>query len=191
MFNWNKTGRSTINQSMVKKTQTEEIKAVNIKLDALVRAKVDLEQSLRNDEKDIRKYNSISKEDVSPFDMTETIRLYKLKLDQLLHFKESIRSGNNNVIKEGDKTNDYYIYLLSNLNRRKALLLSLNTFEGTRPSFKDRSKKVTYKAQLKYSDVQKELGEIELEVRKIEDILANFNHSVEVEVLVYTELNLL
>ena len=176
---------------MVKKTVIEEIKEVKIKLDSLIRAKNDLEQSLRNDEKNIRKYNSMSSEDVLPFDMAETIRLYKLKLDQLLHFKESIRNGNSKQLKDDGKTNDHYIYLLSNYNRRKALLLSLNTFEGTRPSFKDRSKKVTYTAQLSFKNIQIELAQIENEIRSIESILSDFNHNVEVEVLVYTELNLL
>jgi hypothetical protein len=114
-----------------------------------------------------------------------------LKLDQLLHFKEAIRLGNNNIIKDTDKTNDYYIYLLSNFNRKKALLLSMNTFEGSRPSFKNPAKKVVYSAQMKLSKVQEEVAKIESEIRKIENILSDFNHSVEIEVLVYNELNLL
>jgi hypothetical protein len=176
---------------MVKKNSIEEIKEVKIKLNALIRAKNDLEQSLKDDEKNIRRYNSILKEENCPIDMIETIRLYLLKLDQLLHFKEAIRNGNNKQMKDDGKTNDHYIYLLSNFNRRKALLRSLNTFEGSRPSFKDTSKKVTYVAQIKFQRIQEELTEIDSEVRKIESILADFNHTIEVEVLIYTELSLL
>jgi hypothetical protein len=170
---------------------TTEIKEVKIKLDALIRAKIDLEQNLRNDEKLMKRFNSIQKSEKPSIDMVETIRLYDLKLDQLLHFKEAIRNGNNNTLKDSEHTNDYYIYLLSNYNRKKALLLSMNTFEGVRPSFKDPSKKVAYVAQMKLSAVQEEIAKIESEIRKIENILSDFNHSVEVEVLVYTELNLL
>ena len=186
------TGTPSKSKNMLKdQTKTEEIKEVKIKLDALIRAKVDLEQSLKNDERLMRKYNSIQKGETSSIEMKETLRVYYLKLDQLLHFKEAIRNGNNSVMKDSEHTNDHYIYLLSNYNRKKALLLSMNTYEGLRPSFNDPSKKVTYIAQMKLSAVQEEVAKIESEIRRIENILSDFNHSIEVEVLVYNELNLL
>jgi len=170
---------------------TEEIKEVKIKLDALIRAKIDLEQSLKNDERLMKRYNSIQKDEKQSVDLKEMMRVYKLKLDQLLHFKEAIRTGNNNVVKDSKYTNDYYIYLLSNYNREKALLLSMNTYEGVRPSFKNPSKKVAYVTQFTLSAIQEEVAKIEAEIRKIENILSEFNHSVEVSVLVYNELNIL
>ena len=179
---------------MLKKQEnntTEEIKSVKIKLDALIRAKIDLEQNLKEDERLIRKYNSVEKGSNTQVEMKSLFENYDLKLDQLLHFKEAIRNGNNNVIKDSKHTNDYYIYLLSNFNRKKALLLSMNTFEGNRPSYSDPTKKIAYIAQMKLSKIKEEITSIESEIRTIENILSDFNHSVEVEVLVYTKLNIL
>ena len=64
------------------------------------------------------------------------------------------------------------------------------TFEGDRTTLKSAGKNVTFKARLSFKKVEKELKEIETEVRKLETKLADFNHSTEVTVDLYTELNL-
>ena len=161
-------------------TKTKE---VNIKLEQLLRIKEDLENDIRKDEGLMRKNNSRPKNEEDQIDFVETKRLYELKLDQLILVKLAIAKAN-----IGSNNED--IYNLSNLNRRKVFLNSLNTFEGDRVTLKSAGKTVEFKAKLPYKKVEKELKGIESEIRKIESKLSDFNHSTEVAVTLYVELNL-
>lgn len=161
-------------------TRTKEVK---IKLDQLLRIKIDLEDNIRKDENLMRKNNSRPKGEEDQIDFEETKRLYELKLVQLINVKLVIAEANNLV-------NNENIYLLSNLNRRKAFLGSLNTFEGDRPTLKSAGKDINFEAKLPYKKVEKELKDIEIEIRKLETKLSDFNHSTEIAVILYNELNL-
>ncbi len=160
-----------------------------IKLDQLLRIKEDLENSIRKDENLMRKNNSRPKGEISQIDFKETMRLYELKLSQLVNVKEAIRIGNNEIGEDG-QTNDKNIYLLSNLNRKKAFLNSLTTFEGERSTIKSNGKLIKFEAHLNFKDVDTELNKIELQIRELESKLSDFNHETEVDVELYTELNL-
>jgi hypothetical protein len=162
----------------------ETKKEVKLKLDQLLRIKADLEDDIRKDENLMRKNNSRPKGEEEQIDFEEIKRLYELKLEQLVQVKLVIGDENN---VSGNNTN---IYLLSNLNRRKAFLNSLNTFEGDRPTLKSAGKNVEFKAKLSYKKVEKELKEIESRIRELETKLSNFNHEREVAVELYTELEL-
>lgn len=169
---------------MAKKT-----KEVKLKLDQLLRIKEDLENAIRKDENLMRKNNSRPKGEDAQIDFTKVKKDYELRLTQLVSIKEAIRKGNSNINKNG-VANDVDIYLLSNLNRRKAFLNSLNTFEGERTTLKSAGKPVNFEAKLNFKEVEKELKEIEIEIRKYENALSEFNHSTEVTVELYTELGL-
>lgn len=160
-----------------------ETKNIKIKLDQLLRIKEDLENDIRKDEGLMRKNNSKPKDEEVQIDFEETKRLYELKLEQLINLKLVISDANHGI-------NNENIYKLSNLNRRKAFLNSLNTFEGDRTTLKSAGKNITFKARLTFKKVEKELKEIETEIRKLETKLADFNHSTETTVTLYTELNL-
>jgi len=165
-------------------------KTVNLKLDQLLRMKEDLENSIRKDEQSMRNNNSRPKDEKPQIDFSETKRLYELKLEQLVIIKEAIRDGNSELNKE-DTTNDKNIYLLSNLNRRKMFLNSLNTFEGERTTLKSAGKLVKFEAKLSNNKVEEELKEIEKQIRDLENKLSSFNHTIEVKVDLYSELELI
>jgi hypothetical protein len=164
-------------------TKTKNIK---IKLDQLLRIKTDLEDSIRKDENSMRKVNSRPKGEEDQIDFKETKRLYELKLEQLIEVKLVIAEANS----RGNNDNNKNIYALSNLNRRKAFLNSLNTFEGDRPTLKSAGKNIYFEAKLSYKKVEKELKEIEGRIRELETMLSDFNHKIEVTVELYSELNL-
>jgi len=161
-----------------------EIKKTKLKLDQLLRVKVDLEDSIRKDEGLMRRNNSKPVKEEVQIDFNKVKELYELKLEQLNIIKIIIADENN----KGNNNPD--IYSLSNLNRRKAFLNSLNTFEGDRTTLKSAGKNVTFKAQLSYKEVEKELKEIEIKIREYETKLSDFNHSTEVTIDLYKELNL-
>jgi len=161
-----------------------ETKTSIIKLDQLLRVKVDLEDNIRKDESLMRKWNSRPVTEESQIDFSLKKSQYELKLEQLIKVKEVIAKAN-------EQGNNENIYTLSNFNRRKAFLNSLNTFEGERTTLKSAGKTVEYKAKLSYIEVEKELKEIEIKIREYETILSDFNHDHEIEIEVYTELELI
>lgn len=156
---------------------------VKLQLDQLLRIKEDLENSIRKDENLMRKNNSRPKGEEAQIDFEETKRLYELKLEQLIDVKLVVAENNIGA-------NNTNIYKLSNLNRRKAFLNSLNTFEGDRTTLKSAGKNVKFEAKLSYKKVEKELKEIETEIRKLETELSNYNHSKTVEISLILELEL-
>jgi hypothetical protein len=161
----------------------DKTKEVILKLDQLLRIKIDLEDSIRKDEGLMRKNNSRPKDEGDQVDLEETKRLYELKLEQLIRIKLAIATAN------ADENNEN-IYLLSNLNRRRVFLDSLNTFEGDRTTLKSAGKMVKFEAKLSYKKVEKELKEIEGRIRELETKLSDFNHNIEVTVVLYNELAL-
>jgi len=165
-------------------------KSVKLKLDQLLRMKEDLENSIRNDEQSMRKNNSRPIDEEAQINFKEIKQKYELKLEQLIIIKEAIRDGNSELNKE-DTTNDTNIYLLSNLNRRKAFLNSLNTFEGERTTMKSNGKLVKFGVKYSNKNVVEELKEIEKQIRDLENKLSSFNHSTEVKVDLFVELELI
>lgn len=164
-------------------------KIVKIKLDALLRIKDDVEAEIKRHEFLMRKNNSRPKGEETQIDFTEAKAKYGKLLDQLLLIKDAVRIGNSTIGEDG-KTNDHNIFVLSNFNRRRAFLNSLNTFEGKRTTMKSAGKEIEFEVKFSYKEVEKELKEIESAVRELETKLSEFNHATEVSVSVYTELNL-
>jgi len=161
----------------------DKTKTTTIKLDQLLRIKEDLEDSIRKSEGLMRKNNSRPKAEEAQLDFDDVKRLYEIKLDQLVNIKLAVAEANAG-------TNNKNIYLLSNLNRRKAFLNSLNTFEGDRTTLKSAGKLVSFEVKLSYKEVEKELKSIEGRIRELETQLSDFNHKTEVAIDLYTELDL-
>lgn len=164
-------------------------KEVKLKLDQLLRIKTDLENTIRKYENLMRRFNSRPKDEESQIDFAETARLYELCLDQLINVKEAVRDGNAELNTKSE-TNDRDIYVLSNLNRQRVFYESLNTFEGERFDIKSGRKNVEYKANITYKDSTAKLKAIENKIREVEARMSDFNHSIEVTVELYTELDL-
>jgi len=160
-------------------------KSHKLKLEQVLRIKEDLENSIRKDENLIRKNNSRPKSEEDQINAKDTKRLYELRLEQLIAIKLAIAGANNDG---GNNTN---IFALSNLNRRRVFLESLNTFEGERMTITSDGKQIEFKAKFTYKEVSKELEEINSQIRDIESKLSDFNHDTETEIKLYTELNLL
>jgi hypothetical protein len=169
--------------------KTPETKIVKMKLDQLLRIKEDLESDIKKQENLMRKNNSRPDGEEAQINFGEVKDKYELELDQLLFVKEAIRYSNATLDKDA-YANDHYIYALSNLNRRKAFLNSLTTFEGKKVTVQSGGKEVKYVAKYRYKDVEKELKGIEKQIRELEDKLSSFNHSVDASVVLYTELGL-
>jgi len=170
--------------------EKSEKKVVKLKLDELLRMKDDLETNIKRNEALMRKNNSTPKNEEAQINVNEVKVRYEKELEQLILLKDAIREGNAFRDIDGN-TNDHNIYRLSNLNRRRVFLESLNTFEGGRTTLKSNGKTIEFEAKLKYKDVTKELKDIESEIRKLESLLADFNHSTTVSAILYTELELL
>jgi len=158
-------------------------KTVKIKLDTLLRMKENLESDIKKSEYLMRKNNSRPKSEEPQIDFSEVKRLYELKLTQLIEIKLAIADANIDA-------NNENIYRLSNLNRRKAFLNSLNTFEGRRTTLKSAGKEIEFEAKLNWKKVEEELKIIEESIRKIETELSEFNHATETSVKMYSELKL-
>jgi hypothetical protein len=68
---------------------------------------------------------------------------------------------------------------------------SLNNFEGERTTLKSAGKLVKFEAKLSNNKVEEELKEIEKQIRDLENKLSSFNHTIEVKVDLYSELELI
>jgi hypothetical protein len=171
---------------MVKKVEN---KVVKMKLDKLLRIKDEVEARIKRNEFLMRKNNSRPTTEEVQIDFPLVKTEYELLLDQLILVKEAIGFGNALVDSKG-VSNSKNIYCLSNLNRRKAFLNSLNTFEGRRTTMKSAGKEIEFSANLKYKDINVELGKIEAEIRELEDKLSEFNHNTDTSVIIYDSLAL-
>ena len=169
--------------------KTTDTKVVKLKLDQLLRIKEDLEGIIKQDEYLMRKNNSRPKDEEAQIDFIEVKTKYERELEQLVLVKDAIRTGNA-ILDENNHPNDHNVYLLSNLNRRKAFLNSLNTFEGKRTTMKSQGKEIAFSVKLSYKEAEKELKQIEIDIRELENKLSVFNHSTEVSVILYNDLSL-
>jgi len=172
-----------------KKESVTKVKSVTKKLSEVLRIKDDLESNIKRDEFLMRKNNSTPAENKNNIDLDVVKDRYELSLEQLILVKDAIRKGNADT-DESNVNNDHRIYTLSNLNRRKAFLNSLNTFEGSRPTMTSNGKEIEFKAHFNYNKIYSEIKKIDSEIRKLENALADFNHSKEVTFDIYTELGI-
>lgn len=129
-----------------------------LQLRNLLELKDDLETQIEELEEDVIKYNNT--------EIKTNILQDKLEASyiQLIIFKEAIQTANKSKHKDS-KTNNYYIYLLSNLKRKKNLYYKIDKL----PSNK--------KTQITVTEINDYLRTIEEEMRKVRDKLTFFNDS--------------
>lgn len=144
-----------------------------LQLRAVLQLRNDLEELIEQTEKSIVGYNSTEiKIDV----LLEKLDKYQ---EQLIIVKEVIQTANKS--KHSDrKTNNYYIYKLSNLQRRKKfyhiLYQAANRMEET--------------YQLSQEDILTRRRSIETEITALQTKLSNFNITKTVSIEIDESLNL-
>lgn len=141
-----------------------------LRLDTVLKIKEDLERDIGELQKDITKYNETEKK------VDALLGTLHKKMDQLIEIKESIQEANKGKHKDG-KTNNYYIYHLSNLKNRKILYSQLGS----------RSKS----AQISVEDANKIIRETDEEMDKVRNKLTLYNTSKTITVKVDESLGLL
>ena len=129
-----------------------------LQLRNLLELKDNLETEIEELEEDITKYNNT--------EISTNILQDKLEVSyiQLIIFKEAIQTANKSKHKDG-KTNNYYIYLLSNLKRKRNFYYKIDKL----PSNK--------KTQITVTEINDYLRTIEDEMKKVRDKLTFFNDS--------------
>jgi len=129
-------------------------------------------RGIEETENSIINYNSTDKNTSNLF-----VHLTDLE-NQLVVIKEAIQTANKKKGKDG-KTNNFWIYTLSNLNRRRAFFNLLN------PKKDDKKAQVTKK---KVEEMRKSVGE---DINKIYNKLEIFNTDTKIKVEINESLNLL
>jgi len=124
-----------------------------VQLSTVIKIKEHLEKLILNSQEYISKYNE------TEMKIDKSLETIKLAEDSLVIIKETIQDANKLKHSDG-KTNNYYIYRLSNLKSRKLFLQSIKTSD---------------KSQLSKEQIDKEIAEIDKEVNEIKVKLTEFN----------------
>jgi len=143
-----------------------------LQLQTVIHIKNDLSRDIGELQKDIIKYANTEKK-VDKL----LIKLDKAE-DQLIVIKEAIQKANRDKHKSG-KTNNYYIYKLSNLNARRVMLEELLQKHNPKSS------------QLSDEEMKEELATILSEITTINSSLRTFNSDHKIAVELDESLNLL
>jgi len=144
-----------------------------LQLQAVLQLKNDLEERIEQTEKSIIGYNTT---DIKIDSLLEKLDKYQ---EQLIIVKEVIQNANRT--KHSDrKTNNYYIYKLSNLQRRRKFYQALYAM----PEQADKT------AQLDKTEVLSRKRSLETEITTLQAKLSNFNTSKTVSIEIDESLNL-
>jgi hypothetical protein len=146
-------------------------------LETVLKLKADIEKSIVSIYDDIIKYNFTEK----------TVDLLLVRAEamekQLIIFKEVIQDANKGKIK--GITNNYNIYLLSNLKAKRMFYASLIHV------FINRKKKDLDKAQITKDDAMSKYDQLTEKIKDLENKLSEFNSKKKVTVYLDDSLNLL
>lgn len=126
-----------------------------VQLATVIKIKETIEKLILSYQQDIEKYNN------TEIKIDKLLENIKQAEEALIPIKELVQESNKLKHSDG-KTNNYYIYTLSNLNCERVFLLGL----------KD---KTTDKSQLTKEEINKRLTEITQEIGEIKAKLAEFN----------------
>lgn len=122
-------------------------------------------------------YNFIQSSNEDNVDLEPTlIKLEKLE-EQFIVLKEVIQDANRIKHSDTKKTNNYYVYLLSNLNKRVIHLHGINISNNDN-------------AYLTSEDISEELSALKSQIRDIKSRLTTFNRDTVVKVEIDKTLNL-
>lgn len=144
-----------------------------LQLKAVLQLKDDLEEKIEQTEKSIIGYNNT---DVKIDTLMEKLDKYQ---EQLIIVKEVIQTANKSK-HSTRKTNNYYIYKLSNLQRRKKFYKALYASIG----------KTDEAAQLSKEEVLSRSRSIGTEIETLQTKLSNFNINKTVSIEIDESLDL-
>lgn len=133
-----------------------------LQLRTVIDLKNSLEEKIALLENDVVKYNN------TEINVYELIDKLEYSYEQLIFFKEAIQTANKGKSENG-KTNNYYIYLLSNLKRKRILYNKIDCNDKK-------------KSQITIDEINDYIRDTEDEMRKIRDKLTFFNDSKSITV---------
>ena len=134
-------------------------KRTEVKLTTVLRLKEYVENEIKTKYDNIKEYNEGEMNMTSLF---EDIDFYE---EELINLKEKIRKANNGK-HDDNHTNDYYIYLLSNINRRIFFYKQIETTDTT---------------FITTGEANKKIRELQKEAEKIRNKLASFNENTKIK----------
>jgi chromosome segregation ATPase len=144
-----------------------------LQLQAVLQLKNDLEERIEQTEKSIIGYNTT---DIKIDSLLEKLDKYQ---EQLIIVKEVIQNANKTK-HSTRKTNNYYIYKLSNLQRRKKFYrLLYSSINNTEKS-----------AQLNREEILSRRRSLETEIETLQTKLSNFNINKTVSIEIDESLDL-
>ena len=141
-----------------------------LQLRTVLDLKLELENKIIGTEKEIVKYNT--HKEIKIDSLLETL---KKQETQLIKFKEIQQTANKSKHKDG-KTNNYYIYYLSNLKRNQMLYKRINCNDAN--------------SQLSIEEVNNNIRNLDKEERLISNKLTDFNKNKTVTVELDEDLGL-
>lgn len=124
-----------------------------LQLSTLIKIQKNLEEQILTQQKYISDYNDTEMKVDKALDT-----IIKTE-EELVKVKEAIQEANKSKHSDG-KTNNFYIYTLSNLNARKAWLKDVKTTE---------------KSQLKAEAINEDIAKIDKKINEIRQKLTEFN----------------
>lgn len=124
-----------------------------LQLSTLIKIQKNLEEQILTQQKYISDYND------TEMNVDKALDTIIKTEEELVKVKEAIQEANKSKHSDG-KTNNFYIYTLSNLNARKAWLKDVKTTE---------------KSQLKAETINEDIAKIDKKINEIRQKLTEFN----------------
>ncbi|HKL13879.1 MAG TPA: hypothetical protein VJ907_09765 [Halanaerobiales bacterium] len=150
------------------------MKKTKLQINTVLKLKEELEEKIEHTEDSIQKYNYT---ELSVSNLIE--RLEKLR-NQLIIVKETLQEANQMKSKD-KKSNNYYVYHLSNLNRTKKFYNNLlNDIVFNKDG----------EPQLKKEEVEARQRAIDEEIKDVKATLSNFNRTKSVTIQIDETLDL-
>ena len=143
-----------------------------LQLQTVIHIKDSLSRDIVELQKDIIKYNNSEKKVDTLFETLDK------KEAQMIVIKEAIQKANRDKHKDG-KTNNYYIYRLSNLNGKRVMIQDLLQEHNAKTS------------QQSEESLKKDLSNILSEIDTVKSSLKTFNRDHKITVILDESLNLL
>jgi len=126
-----------------------------VQLSTIIKIKDSLEKLIQSSEEYVLSYNN------TEMKVEKSLETIQLAEEALIPIKETIQEANKGKHEDG-KTNNYYIYKLSNLNGKKKFLLNVK-------------EKASDKSQLDKSNIDDKIATIDKDINEIRTKLSNFN----------------
>lgn len=125
----------------------------NVQLSTVIKIKKSLEELILRSQAYIAEYND------TEMKIEKSLETISVAEEALIPIKEIIQDANKMTHSDG-KTNNYYVYRLSNIQSRKRFLSDLKT---------------SNKSQLSKEQIDKEIAKIDKEINEIRSKLTEFN----------------